>query len=187
MDTTSASCLHSGGYCAAPVGRLLAPNTMPTDIDNLKANLRRWTLLLGVLQITVGCVVGFIPPSAVAWFRGIVMAHIEFTANGVLMVAFGFLVRELRLGPGALKVWFAMLQIGTWTNGAAGVAAAFIGASSKLMPTLNEKFPPPHGTDNPIVSGSLQLCGVTIMIALLMTLYGLFRSKASDKTGSVQG
>jgi hypothetical protein len=65
-----------------------------------------------------------------------VMAHIEFTANGVLMVAFGFLVRELRLRPAALKVWFATLQIGTWANGAAGVAAAFIGASSKLMPTI---------------------------------------------------
>ena len=154
---------------------------MTTNIDSLKANLRRWTLLLGVLQITVGCMVGFIPPSAVAWFRGIVMAHIEFTANGVLMVAFGFLVSELRLSSAALKVWFATLQLGTWTNGAAGVAAALIGASSKLMPTINEKFPPPHGTDNPIVSGSLTLCGVTIMVALLLTLYGLLRSKTSGK------
>ena len=152
---------------------------MTTDIDTLKANIRRWTLILGVLQITVGCLVGFISPSAVAWFRGIVMAHIEFTANGVLMVAFGFVVRELRLSPAALKVWFATLQIGTWANGAAGIAAAFSGASSKLMPTLNEKFPPPHGTDNPIVSGSLKLCGVTIMVALLLTLYGLLRSKTS--------
>jgi hypothetical protein len=152
---------------------------MTTDIDTLKANIRRWTLILGVLQITVGCLVGFISPSAVAWFRGIVMAHIEFTANGVLMVAFGFVVRELRLSPAALKVWFATLQIGTWANGAAGVAAAVIGASSKLMPTINEKFPPPHGTDNPIVSGSLKLCGVTIMVALLLTLYGLLRSKTS--------
>ena len=152
---------------------------MTTDVDALKANIKRWTLILGVLQIMVGCMVGFIPPSAVAWFRGIVMAHIEFTANGVLMVAFGFLVRELYLSPVALKVWFATLQIGTWANGAAGVAAAFIGASSKLMPTINEKFPPPHGTDNPIVSGSLQLCGVTIMVALLLTLYVLVRSRTS--------
>ena len=152
---------------------------MTTDLDRLKEDLRRWTLILGVLQITVGCLVGFIRPPAVAWFRGIVMAHIEFTANGVLMVAFAFLVRDLRLGSVALKVWFAMLQIGTWTNGAAGVAAAFLGASSKLMPTLNEKFPPPHGTENPIVSGSLKLCGVTIMVALLLTLYGLWRNKTS--------
>src|SRR5260221_14513860 len=99
---------------------------MTTDIDSLKANLRRWTLILGVLQITVGCIVGFIPPSAVAWFRGIVMAHIEFTANGVLMIAVGFLATELALNRTALKVWFATLQIGTWTNGAAGVVPAFI-------------------------------------------------------------
>jgi hypothetical protein len=157
---------------------------MTTDTDSLKAKLKRWTLILGVLQITVGCAVGFIPPSAVEWFRGIVMAHIEFTANGVLMVAFGFLARELNLSPVALKVWFAMLQIGTWTNGAAGVAAAFIGASSKLMPTLNEKFPPPHGTDSALVTGSLKLCGVTIMVALLLTLYGLLRAKTSEKNAA---
>ncbi len=154
---------------------------MTTDIDNLKATLKRWILLLGVLQITVGCAVGFIPPSAVQWFRGIVMAHIEFTANGVLMVAFGFLVQELRLNSNALKVWFAMLQIGTWTNGAAGVAAAFIGASSKLMPTLTEKFPPPNGGDSALVTNTLMVCGVTIMVALLLTLYGLRPSKDSVK------
>ncbi len=154
---------------------------MTTNIETLKANLKRWTLILGVLQITVGCVIGFIPPTAVAWFRGIVMAHIEFTANGVLMVAFGFLVKELRLGPAALKVWFVLLQVGTWTNGAAGVAAAFIGASSQLMPTINEKFPPPHGTEHPLVTGSLKLCGVTIVAALLLTLYGLFCSKTAEQ------
>jgi hypothetical protein len=152
---------------------------MPSDIDGLKANLKRWTLLLGVLQITVGCLVGFIPPSAVAWFRGIVMAHIELTANGVLMVAFGFLVTELGLRPTALRAWFATLQIGTWTNGAAGIAAAFLGATSPLMPTLNEKFPPPNGVDSPVVTGLLQLCGVTIIAALLLTLVGLLRGKAA--------
>lgn len=158
---------------------------MANDIDSLKAKLRRWTLLLGVLQITVGCIVGFIPPSAVQWFRGIVMAHIEFTANGVLMVAFGFLVHELGLKSAALKVWFATLQIGTWTNGAAGVAAAFIGASSMLMPTLNEKFPPPNGVDSSVVTSLLQTCGVTIMLALLLTIYGLLRSsKGSAKNAT---
>jgi len=150
-----------------------------TGTDRLIDTLRHWTLLLGVLQITIGCMVGFIPPSAVAWFRGIVMAHIEFTANGVLMIVLGFLLRELRLGPWMLKAWFATLQIGTWTNGGAGVAAAFIGASSKLMPTINEKFPPPYGTDNPIVTGLLMLCGVTILAALLLTLYGLLVSRGS--------
>ncbi|MSQ98987.1 MAG: hypothetical protein EXR85_06820 [Xanthomonadales bacterium] len=150
---------------------------MATDVERLQANLKHWALLLGVLQITIGCMVGFIPPSAVQWFRGIVMAHIEFTANGVLMVVLGLLVSQLRLGPTAFKAWFATLQIGTWSNGAAGLAAAFTGSSSQLMPTLNEKFPPPHGVDSPLVTGLLQLCGVTILIALMLTLYGLLRSR----------
>ena len=154
---------------------------MSIDVDSLKANLRRWTLLLGVFQITVGCMVGFVSPSAVEWFRGIVMAHIEFTANGVLMVVFGFLIAELRLNPTALITWFTTLQIGTWSNGAAGLAAAFIGSSSVLMPTLNEKFPPPHGVDSPVVTNLLQICGVTMMVALLLTIYGLVRSRASLK------
>ena len=154
---------------------------MASDIDRMKTQLKRWTLLLGVLQITVGCIVGFIPPSAVQWFRGIVMAHIEFTVNGILMVAFGFLVQELNLNATGLKVWFATLQIGTWTNGAAGVAAAFIGSSSKLMPTLNEKFPPPNGVDSSVVTSLLQTCGVTIILALLLTMYGLLRSRVSAK------
>ena len=92
---------------------------MAGNVEVLKAKLKRWTLLLGVLQITVGCTIGLIPPSAMEWFRGIVMAHIEFTANGVLMVAFGFLVHELQLNSTVLRVWFVTLQIGTWTNCAA--------------------------------------------------------------------
>ena len=104
------------------------------------------------------------------------MAHIEFTANGVLMVAFGFLVNELKLPPAALKVWFATLQLGTWTNGAAGLLGAFIGYSSKLMTTINEKFPAPKGLDHPMTTGLLQVCGISIMISLILTLIGLFRA-----------
>ena len=153
---------------------------MSHDVTELKMSLRRWTLILGVLQITLGCIVGFIPPTAVQWFRGIVMSHIEFTANGVLMVVFGFLVHEIRLQSTALKIWFATLQIGTWTNGTAGLVGAFIGYSSILMPTINEKFPAPHGSDHLAVTGLLQLCGVALMVALLLTLYGLLRSNASS-------
>src|SRR5262245_28211302 len=144
-------------------------------MNDLRQRLRRWTLALGVLQIMVGCIVGFIPPTSVEWFRGIVMAHIEFTANGVLMIVFGFLLSELRLSRLMMGLWFVALQIGTWTNGAAGVVAAFTGKSTKLMPTLNEKFPPPNGTDCPAVTGLLMTCGIAILIALALTLVGLLR------------
>ena len=118
---------------------------MSSSVDSLQEQIRRWVLLIGVAQILFGCLVGFIPPTAVGWFRGIVMAHIEFTANGVLMIVVGLLAREMRLGAMALKIWFATLVVGTWTNGLAGLFGAFAGQSSPLMPTLNEKFPRPAG------------------------------------------
>lgn len=49
------------------------------------------------------------------------------------------------------------------------------------MPTINEKFSPPNGTDSLLVSGTLQLCGVTIMIALLLTAYELYRSRPAPR------
>jgi hypothetical protein len=161
---------------------------MSTGVDSLKERLRRWALIVGMAQVLFGCLVGFIPPTAVPWFRGIVMAHIEFTANGVLMVVVGLLTREMRLGAGALKVWFWTLVIGTWTNGAAGLVGAFAGQSSGLMPTLNQNFPPPAGTENQLVTGLLLVCGVTIVIALVLTLVGLVRAErpVSEKTLELQ-
>lgn len=147
-------------------------------MDTLTTQIKRWTILLGVIQVTVGCIVGLIPPTAVPWFRGIVMAHIEFTANGILMIVLGLLLNEMHLNAGALKLWFTALQIGTWSNGAAGVIAGFTGASSKLLPTANEKFPPPHGTEHALVTGLLKVCAVTILLALILTIYGLITKKS---------
>ena len=143
----------------------------------LKQTLRRWTLILGVAQVLFGCLVGFTPPTAVPWFRGIVMAHIEYTANGVLTVTLGFLLAEMELGASAMKAWFATVQLGTWTNGAAGLVTAWSGQSTQLMGTLNEKFPPPVAGDNALATGLLMTCGITIVIALVLTLVGLFRAK----------
>ncbi len=153
---------------------------MNSGVDELKEQLRRWVLLIGTAQVLFGCIVGFIPPTAVPWYRGIVMAHIEFTANGVLMTVVGLLARELRLGPGALRVWFWTLLVGTWTNGAAGLVGAFAGQSSHLMTTLNQKFPPPNGAENPAVTGLLLVCGVTIVIALVLTIVGLARGRTAS-------
>jgi hypothetical protein len=163
---------------------------MSVVLEPLKERLRRWVLIIGVAQVLFGCLVGFIPPTAVSWFRGIVMAHIEFTANGVLMIAIGLVARELRLGAGALRIWFWTLVVGTWTNGSAGVVGAFVGQSSRLMPTLNQTFPAPGGLDSPFVTGLLLVCGVTIVIALLLTLVGLIRgtlAMSAEPMKSVSG
>src|SRR5579872_3024961 len=94
------------------------------------------------------------------------------------LVCPGYRNRALWIGL-SLELCEATCASGTWTNGAAGIAGALLGASSPLMPTLNKSLPPPNGIDNPVVSALLQVRGVTIMVALLMTLYGLFRSKTS--------
>jgi hypothetical protein len=156
------------------------------DLDDLKERIRRWTLLLGVLQLTLGCLVGFIPPTAVPWFRGIVMAHIEYTVNGVLVIAFGLIVNQLRLGSRPLKVWFWMLQLGTWTNGTAGLVGAFLGSSSPLLSSISKQFPPPGGANNPVVTGSLLVCGVTLMICLILTIVGLVRSISQEGSRNVR-
>jgi hypothetical protein len=52
-----------------------------------------------------------------------------------------------------------------------------MGSSTKLMPTLNEKFPPPQGTDNQVATSLLLACAITILLALALTLYGLARSR----------
>jgi hypothetical protein len=151
---------------------------MSATVDDLRVeSLRRWTLVLGVLQVLAGCVVGLVPPDSVAWFRGIVMAHIEFTANGVLVIVLGLLVREFGLGRTALVAWFVLLQVGTWTNGASGVAAALAGQSSDFMPTINARHPPPIPGDSPLVSGLLVTCALSILAALLLTLVGLLRGR----------
>ena len=148
---------------------------MSESRDSTVETVRRWTLALGVLQVLAGCLIGLVPPESVAWFRGIVMAHIEFTANGVLVIVLGLLVREFGLGRPALVAWFVLLQVGTWTNGASGVAAALIGQSSDFMPTINARHPPPVPGDSTLVSGLLMACALAIIGALLLTLVGLLR------------
>ena len=145
-------------------------NSEPSPVSE---QLRRWVLMIGIAQVLFGCLVGFIPPTAVPWFRGIVMAHMEFTANGMLMTLMGLMTRELHLGAVAWRVWFWTLVIGTWTNGAAGLVGAFSGQSSALLSTANQNFPAPGGAANATVTGLLMVCGVTIVIALVLTLVGL--------------
>lgn len=143
----------------------------------LSERLRFFTLLLGVIQVTMGCLVGLIPPDALAWYRGLVMAHIQFTANGVLLVVLGFLLREMVLTPFQLRCWFISTQAGTWLNGVAGMLAAIIGQSSSQMPALNKAYPPPTAGSSPLVYTTLVLCGLLILVALGLTVWGLVKAR----------
>jgi hypothetical protein len=143
--------------------------------------IRFYTLLLGVIQVLMGCLVGLIPPDAIAWYRGLVMAHIQFTANGVLLVVLGLLLREMVLNRWQLGLWFFSTQAGTWLNGVAGLMAAFIGQSSSQMPALNKAYPPPQAGSNPIVFATLVACGLLILLGLVLTVLGLVRGRLGSK------
>lgn len=139
--------------------------------------IRFHTLLLGVIQITMGCLVGLIPPDAVAWYRGLVMAHIQFTANGVLLVVLGLLLREMKLTSFQLRCWFISTQAGTWLNGIAGMIAAIIGQSSSQMPALNKAYPPPTPGSSVWVYTTLVFCGLLILVGLGLTIVGLVKGR----------
>jgi hypothetical protein len=49
------------------------------------------------------------------------------------------------------------------------------------MSTLNEKFPPPSGTESSAATGLLLVCGVTIVIALVLTIVGLARGSSHGR------
>ncbi len=141
-----------------------------------------FTIFLGVLQLTAGCIVGLLPPDKVQWYRGIVMAHLEFTANGVMLIVMGFIAREMLLPKKAFRAWFILLQAGTWLNGSAGLAAALSGSSSLQTPYANTSSPPPGGTGNQFVFIALVCCGITILLAFFITLVGLWRNYKMAKT-----
>lgn len=147
----------------------------------LTERLRFVTLVLGVVQVITGCVAGLLPPDAVAWYRGLVMAHIQFTANGVLLIVLGLLLRDMRLTPAQFRIWFISTQAGTWLNGIAGLIAAFTGQSSSQMPNLNAIHPPPNGATSTAVYVTLMFCGLFILTGLGLTLIGLLQGRKGER------
>ncbi len=133
--------------------------------------------MIGLFQVLLGCVIGFIPPPAVLHFRSIVTAHIEFCVNGILLAVLGILTQWMQLS----WFWFFLLEItaylGTFCNGGAFLISAFTGFGTKLAPTVNEKFPFPNGTEggySELMTKVLLVCGVTVITSLILSLIGLY-------------
>jgi hypothetical protein len=138
-------------------------------------------LILGLFQVLVGCIVGFIPPPAVLHFRAVVTAHIEFCVNGTLLAVIGLCVPRMNLSNFMLWLMQATAVVGTFTNGGAFVISAFTGFGTKLGPTINEKFPPPKGIEggySDAITGILMVCGVCMLVCLSIAVVGLVRYRA---------
>eukprot|EP01031_Cornospumella_fuschlensis_P035779 gene35779-43397_t len=145
-------------------------------------------IVVGVLQVLVGCLVGLIPPPAVMHFRSVVTAHIEFTANGTLLAVLGLITPYMRLSGPLFTLYELLAYLGTWSNGGAFVVAAFTGSGTKLSPTISEKFPFPNGIEggySDFITSMLLFCAVTVISALALGLVGLFsynEEKSTNKT-----
>ena len=51
----------------------------------------------------------------------------------------------------------------------------------QLEAELNQSFPASGGMANPVVTGLLEVCGVTIVTALVLTLVGLARAPKAQR------
>ncbi len=133
-------------------------------------------IIIGVLQVLLGCIVGFIPPPAVLHFRSIVTAHIEFCVNGTLLAVLGILTQYMKLSSTSFTILELTSYTGTFCNGGAFLISAFTGFGTKLAPTVNEKFPFPNGVEggySDLMTNCLIVCGVTVIISLIFAIIGL--------------
>jgi hypothetical protein len=151
-------------------------------MTTVSSRAQKRMLVLGVAQVLLGCLIGFIPPTAVEHFRSLVTSHIEFTANGVMLGVLGLMYPYIRLGSGLLLVMELLAYVGTFSNGGAFVISAFTGSGTPLAVTVHKLFPFPQGLDGPwshVVTNCLMICGVTTVGALLLALIGLLRSEVT--------
>jgi hypothetical protein len=143
-------------------------------------------MIVGLAQVLLGCIVGFIPPPAVLHFRSIVTAHIEFCVNGILLAVLGILTQYMNLSVPLFSILEISAYLGTFCNGGAFLISAFTGFGTKLAPTVNEKFPFPNGVEggySDLMTNCLLVCGITIVTSLVISILGLSRFDFKAKRG----
>lgn len=128
-------------------------------------------LLGGAMIMLMGLLIGFIPPEKV-WYDMLIKSHSLAMMNGSLCVILGLLQPQLSkvLSTGLMKLWGVSLFLGTLFNPLAHLIGAFTGTKSTLIRSMVA----PHG-DSLIVTWCLYFCAVNILVATILTCYGLFK------------
>eukprot|EP01012_Entosiphon_sulcatum_P045085 TRINITY_DN60033_c0_g1_i1.p1 TRINITY_DN60033_c0_g1~~TRINITY_DN60033_c0_g1_i1.p1 ORF type:complete len:153 (+),score=22.91 TRINITY_DN60033_c0_g1_i1:41-499(+) len=144
-------------------------------------------LVLGVLQVLTGCILGLIPENQWTLYRYAVTAHLEFTANGVLLIALGYVSTKISLPSVLGPVFWLTSVVGTWINGLAFVYGAIYGELTELAPKANSEIGAAArakltGQSGQVVTGMLTICGVCIITSLFLALLGLLLGKQNKKT-----
>lgn len=136
---------------------------------------RRRLLWHGMFLFLLGLVTGLVETKFSNVRMGLV-AHLEGVMNGTFLVAAGAIWLEVRLAPGwkAAACW--TLLYGTYANWLFTLLAAVFGTGA-LSPVTAPGLVAAPRQEN-LVTGGLMSCGVAIIAATVLMLWGL-RGKAA--------
>jgi len=130
-------------------------------------------LVAGVLLALLGMLTGLLAPVAKNR-RALLTSHLEGTANGTLLIAFGLTWPYLVL-PDAVELVTAALAIyGTYANWFATLLSGMWGAGKKTMPLASGDYEGTKTQEN-VIGVLLLTTAVTIIAATVLILVGLIR------------
>lgn len=130
-------------------------------------------LIAGVLLALLGMLTGLLAPVAKNR-RALLTSHLEGTANGTLLIAFGLLWPHLEL-PDALEPVTAVLAVyGTYANWFATLLSGLWGAGKRTMPIASGDYEGTKVQEN-VIAVLLLTTAITIIAATVLILVGLIR------------
>jgi hydroxylaminobenzene mutase len=130
-------------------------------------------LVAGVLLALLGMLTGLLAPVAKNR-RALLTSHLEGTANGTLLIAFGLMWSFLELSRAAELATVVLAIYGTYANWFATGLAALWGAGRKAMPLASGEFEGTKTQEN-VIAVLLLTVAVTIIAATVLILVGLLR------------
>jgi (hydroxyamino)benzene mutase len=126
--------------------------------------------MLGMVLFLLGLITGFVIMKFVNPRQGLA-AHLEGVMNGTFLVVAGFVWNELLLLTKAKKLLYGLLLYGTFANWFFTVLGAVWG-TSRITPLAGAGFSGNEWQEN-IVATGLATVGLTMVISLLLLIYGL--------------
>lgn len=130
-------------------------------------------LVAGVLLALLGMLTGLLAPVAKNR-RALLTSHLEGTANGTLLIAFGLLWTHLELSKTVELVTAVLAIYGAYANWFATLLSGMWGAGKKSLPLASGDHEGTKVQENTI--GVLLLTtAVTIVAATVLILIGLIR------------
>lgn len=134
------------------------------------AQTARKLKMLGMVLFLLGLITGFVIMKFVNPRQGLA-AHLEGVMNGTFLVVAGFVWNELLLSAKARRILYGVLLYGTFANWFFTILGAVWG-TSRITPLAGAGFSANDIQEN-IVAAGLATVGLTMVLSLLLLIYGL--------------